>query len=200
MTVDTHGLAPGVYQATLTFRTDSGRQPNLSVPVRLIVPAYEQAFNAGNGDYTDGAGDMWSADRAYTPANGSGWVQSPPKTVSTKAAIGGTTDDKLYQTARVTPMTYRFTGLPAGAYQVELRFAEIENKKPGKRQFDVVVNGAPYLIAFDIAALVGPNFALDRSLFVNVPASGEVSVQLASRQAKGDPILNGIRVTNRPDH
>ena len=200
VTVDTHGLAPGVYQATLTFRTDSGRQPNLSVPVRLIVPAYEQAFDSGNGDYTDGAGDLWSADRAYTPTNGSGWVQSPPKTVSTKAAIGGTTDDKLYQTARVTPMTYRFTGLPAGAYQVELRFAEIENKKPGKRQFDVVVNGAPYLIAFDIAALVGPNFALDRSLFVNVPASGEVSVQLASRQAKGDPILNGIRVTNRPDH
>ena len=200
VTVDTHGMAPGVYQATLTFRTNSGRQPNLSVPVRLVVPAYQQAFDSGNGDYTDGAGDLWSADRAYTPANGSGWVQSPPKTVSTKAAIGGTTDDKLYQTARVTPMTYRFTGLPAGAYQVELRFAEIENKKPGKRQFDVVVNGAPYLIAFDIAALVGPNFALDKSLFVNVPANGEVSVQLASRQAKGDPILNAIRVTHRPDH
>jgi hypothetical protein len=91
------------------------------------------------------------------------------------------------------------TGLPAGVYQVELRFAEIQNQKPGQRQFDVIVNGSPYLIAFDISALVGRNYALDRSLFVNVPASGEVGVQLASRQSRGDPILNAIRVTHRPD-
>jgi hypothetical protein len=199
VTVDTHGMTPGVYQATLTFRTDSGRQPNLSVPVRLIVPAYEQAFDSGDGPYTDTLADLWSTDRAYTAANGSGYVQSPSKTVDTRSAIGGTLDDKLYQTARITPMTYRFTGLPAGNYQVELRFAEIQNKKPGQRQFDVIVNGSPYLIAFDISALVGKNYALDRSLFVNVPASGEVSVQLANRQAHGDPILNGIRVTHRPD-
>jgi hypothetical protein len=119
--------------------------------------------------------------------------------VSTRSAIGGTVDDTLYQTARVTPMTYRFTGLPAGVYQVELRFAEVENKRPGQRQFDVIVNGSPYLIALDISQLVGRNFAYDRSLFVNVPASGEVSVQLASRQSRGEPIFNGIRVTHRPD-
>jgi hypothetical protein len=83
---------------------------------------------------------------------------------------------------------------------VELRFAEIQNKKPGQRQFDVIVNGSPYLIAFDISALAGKNTALDRSLFVNVPASGEVTVQLANRRSAGDPILNAVRVTNRPDH
>jgi hypothetical protein len=199
VTVDTHGMTPGVYQATLTFRTNSGRQPNLSVPVRLIVPAYEQAFDSGDGPYTDTLGDLWSTDRAYTAANGSGYVQSPSKTVDTRSAIGGTLDDKLYQSARITPMTYRFTGLPGGVYQVEMRFAEIQNKKPGQRQFDVIVNGAPYAIALDISALVGKNYALDRSLFVTVPASGEVSVQLANRQAHGDPILNGIRVTHRPD-
>ena len=66
--------------------------------------------------------------------------------------------------------------------------------------FDVIVNGAPFLIAFDIAALAGENNALDRSLFVNVPASGEVTVQLAERQAHDDPILNAVRVTHRPDH
>jgi hypothetical protein len=118
--------------------------------------------------------------------------------VSTRSAIGGTTDDPLYQTARISPMTYRFTGLPSGAYQVELRFAEIQNKRPGQRQFDVIVNGSPYLIAFDISAQVGKNFALDKTLFVNV-TGGEVSVQLANRRSAGDPILNAIRVTNRPD-
>jgi hypothetical protein len=35
-------------------------------------------------------------------------------------------------------------------------------------------------------------------VFVTVPASGEVSVQLASRQSRGEPILNAIRVTHRP--
>ena len=142
----------------------------------------------------------WAADRAYTAANGSGYVQSPSKTATTNAAIGGTTDDPLYQKARITPMNYRFTGLPAGTYQVELRFAEIQGKKPGKRQFDVIVNGTPFLIAFDIAALVGENTALDRTLFVPVTAGGEVNVQLAARRSFGDPILNAVRVTHRPDH
>jgi hypothetical protein len=200
VTVNTTGMAPGVYQAMLTFRTDSGRQPNISVPVRLIVSAYQQGFNSGGSAYTDGIGDPWAADRAYTAANGSGYVQVPPKTASTNAAIGGTTDDPLYQKARITPMNYRFTGLPAGSYQVELRFAEIQGKKPGKRQFDVIVNGAPFLIAFDISALVGENTALDRTLYVPVSAGGEINVQLAARRSFGDPILNAVRVTHRPDH
>ena len=170
------------------------------MPVRLIVSAYQQGFNAGGSAYTDGIGDPWAADRAYTAANGSGYVQSPSKTATTNAAIGGTTDDPLYQKARITPMNYRFTGLPAGTYQVELRFAEIQGKKPGKRQFDVIVNGTPFLIAFDIAALVGENTALDRTLFVPVTAGGEVNVQLAARRSFGDPILNAVRVTHRPDH
>ena len=200
VTVNTTGMAPGVYRATLTFVTDSGRQPSFSVPVKLIVSAYQQGFNDGGSAYTDGIGDPWATDRAYTPANGSGYVQSPPKTVTTKDAIAGTTDDPLYQAARITPMTYRFTGLPAGTYQVELRFAEIQNKKPGQRQFDVIVNGTPFLIAFDIAALAGKNTALDRTLFVPVTAGGEINVQLAARRSFGDPILNAVRVTHRPDH
>ena len=200
VTIDTHGLTPGVYNALLFLQSNSGRQPTIRIPVSLIVPAYQQAFDSGaTGGYTDLDGDPWSADRAYTAANGSGYVQSPPKTTNTNKPIGGTENDKLYQSGRITPMTYRFTGLPAGAYNVELKFAEIESKKPGKRQFDVIVNGSPFLIAFDIASLVGENYALDRSLFVNVPASGEVTVQLAARRSFGDPILNAIRVTHRPD-
>ena len=200
VTIDTHGLTPGVYTALLFLQSNSGRQPTIRIPVSLIVPAYQQAFDSGAaGGYADTDGDPWAADRPYTAANGSGYVQSPAKTSSTNKPIGGTENDKLYQSGRITPMTYRFTGLPAGAYNVELKFAEIDGKKPGKRQFDVIVNGSPFLIAFDISALVGENYALDRSLFVNVPASGEVTVQLAARRSFGDPILNAIRVTHRPD-
>jgi Malectin domain/Carboxypeptidase regulatory-like domain/Kelch motif/Viral BACON domain len=192
VTVDTHGLAPGTtYNAILTFRTNSGRRPNLTVPVRLVVPAL--GLNSGGGAYTDSAGAPWLADRAYTAANQAGYIQQPRRTTSTRSAIGGTTDDPLYQDARITSMTYRISGLPDGVYRLELKFAEIQNKRPGDRQFDVIVNGSPYLIAFDIAALVGQNYALDRTLNVS-SAGGEITVQLARRQGAGDPILNAIRV------
>jgi N-acetylneuraminic acid mutarotase len=194
VTVDTHGLIPGTtYQATLTFRTNSGRRPNLLVPVRLVVPAL--GLNSGGGAYTDTAGAPWLADRAYTAANQAGYIQFPRRTASTRSAIGGTLDDRLYQDARITPMTYRISGLPDAVYRVELKFAEIQNRNPGQRQFDVIVNGSPYLIAFDIAALVGQNSALDRTTLVS-PVNGEITVQLARRQAQGEPILNAIRVGN----
>jgi N-acetylneuraminic acid mutarotase len=192
VTVDTHGLAPGnVYRAVLTFRTNSGRRPNLTVPVRVVVPAL--GLNAGGGAYTGVGGDPWLADRAYTAANEAGYIQSPRRTASTRSAIGGTLDDPLYQDARITPMIYRISGLPEGVYDLELKFAEIQNKSPGQRQFDVIVNGSPYLIAFDIAALVGRDFALDRTTLVS-PVNGVITVQLAKRQAQGEPILNAIRV------
>jgi len=192
VTVDTHGLIPGnVYQAKLTFRTNSGRRPNLTVPVRLVVPAL--GLNSGGGAYTSVTGEPWLADRAYTAANQAGYIQSPRRTASTRSAIGGTLDDPLYQDARISPMTYRITGLPPAVYKLELKFAEIQNKSPGQRQFDVIVNGNPYLIAFDISALVGRDFALDRTTLVS-PVNGEITVQLANRQAHGEPILNAIRV------
>jgi N-acetylneuraminic acid mutarotase len=192
VTVDTHGLIPGnVYQAILTFRTNSGRRPNLQVPVRLVVPAL--GLNSGGGAYTSVGGEPWLADRAYTAANQAGYIQQPKKTASTRSAIGGTLDDPLYQDARISPMTYRITGLPPAVYRLELKFAEIQNKSPGQRQFDVIVNGSPYLIAFDIAALAGRDNALDRTTLVS-PVNGEITVQLAKRQSQGEPILNAIRV------
>jgi Malectin domain/Carboxypeptidase regulatory-like domain/Kelch motif/Viral BACON domain len=192
VTVDTHGLAPGTtFQAILTFRTNSGRRPNLQVPVRLVVPAL--GLNSGGGAYTGVGGDPWLADRAYTAANQAGYIQQPRRTASTRSAIGGTLDDRLYQDARISPMTYRISGLPQGVYDLELKFAEIQNKSPGQRQFDVIVNGSPYLIALDIAALVGRDFALDRTTLVS-PVNGEITVQLANRTAHGEAILNAIRV------
>jgi len=62
----------------------------------------------------------------------------------------------------------------------------------------VIVNGSPYLIAFDISALAGKNNALDRTLFVG-PTGGEINVQLATRRSTREPILNAVRVTHRPD-
>src|SRR5262249_7815969 len=74
VTVDTTGLQPGVYDAILAILSNSARQPSLRVPVHLVVPAYQQAVNNGGPAYTDRAGDVWAADRAYT-AGSYGYVQ-----------------------------------------------------------------------------------------------------------------------------
>jgi len=75
--------------------------------------------NAGGGNYTDGNGDLWSADYGYNTGN----------TFSTTDPISGTTDDVLYQTERWDSSTspelmYSFS-VPNGDYVVNLYFAEI---------------------------------------------------------------------------
>jgi DNA-binding NarL/FixJ family response regulator len=41
---------------------------------------------------------------------------------------------------------------------------------------------------------------IDRTLYAPVSTGGEINVQLATRRSTGEPILNAIRVTHRPDH
>ena len=194
--VDTTGLAPGVYNASLFLNSNSGRNPVLRIPVNLIVPGYQQGVNTGGKAYTDRAGDLWAADRAYS-AGSYGYV-GQSNTASTKSAIAGTDDDPLYQDARRGAMEYRFDGLAPGVYQVDLRFAEIQGKKPGQRIFDVLVEGAMLLPALDISSEVGQNKADDRSFFL-VVTDGQVNIRFVQRRSFGEPIINAIRVTHRPD-
>ena len=196
ITANSTGLAPGVYDTTLLVQSNSGRQPTLSVPFRLIVPGYRQGVNAGGSAYTDVEGDPWAADKAY--AGGSWGYANKSATTSTPSAIAGTADDPLYQKARTQQVEYRFDGLPAGVYQIELRFAEIENRKPGKRIFDVTAEGTTLLLGFDIASEVGGLKADDKTFFVTV-TDGQLNLRFLTRRGFGDPIVNAIRVTHRPD-
>ena len=197
VTINATGHSPGADNATLFLHTNSGRNPSLRVPVKLIVPAYEQGVNAGSGPaYIDKLGDTWAADKAY--ASGSwGYVQRV-NTASTKSAIGGTADPTLYRTARRGQTEYRFDGLPTGAYQVSLRFAEIQNYKTGQRLFDVIIEKSLVLPALDISGEVGKNYADDKTFFIPV-TDGQLNVRFIQRQATKEPIVNAIRVVQRPD-
>jgi len=196
VTVDASDLAPGVYTADLVIRTDSGRVPDLTVPVQLVVTDYYTGVNTGGKQYLDLAGNTWLADRAYT-AGSWGYI-GKTGTLSTKSAIGGTEDDPLYKDARAKAVEYRFDGLPEGRYQVELRFAEIQNHKPGRRQFDVIVEGQLVLPAHDIAAEVGAYTVDDHSFYFTVH-DGSLNIRLATRRSFGEPLINAIRVIRRPD-
>jgi subtilisin family serine protease len=198
VTVNTAGMSPGVYTATLFIITNSGRMPTLRVPVQLIVPAYRQGVNAGDGPYTDVAeGDPWAADQAYS-AGSWGYVATG-QTSRTSRPIADTLDDRLYQDYRRNMQEYRFDGLPSGVYQVELRFAELSNRRPGQHIFDVLIEGNLALPAYDIVLAAGGTYtADDQSFFVNI-TDGQLSVRFVERRGFGDPQVNALRVTHRPD-
>ncbi len=197
VTVNTTGLAPGVYHATLFIRTNSGRVPTLPVTVTLIVPAYYQAVNAGDNAYTDHDGDTWSADQLYS-AGSWGYTSSSSHGASTSRAISGTEDDTLYQSLRQDPLEYRFDGLPAGVYEVDLRFAEVTNRPPNTRIFNVTIEGSVVLPAVDVAAEVG-SFAADQHVFFVVVTDGQLNIRFIARRGSAPPIVNAILVRQRPD-
>jgi subtilisin family serine protease len=195
--VNTGGLAAGVHTATMLVRTNSGRQPTLAVPVELIVPAYSQAVDVGGGAYVDLSGDSWAADRAYV-AGSWGYTARSARVVDTRGAISGTDEDTLYRTEREDPMEYRFDGLPSGMYEVDLRFAEITHRRPGRRMFDVIAEGTLLLPALDVAGKVG-TWAADHYLFYVPVTDGQLNVRFVPRSGFGQPMVSAIQVLERPD-
>ena len=196
VTVDAAGLAPGIYSATLFAVSNSGRQPRLEVPVTLLVPAYFQAVNAGDGDYTDHTGDPWSADRQYA-AGAFGYTSPAARTAQTTRPISGTDDPRLYQTQRVNPTEYRFDGLPPGVYEIDLGFAELTTRRPGTRLFDVVVENTLVLPSLDVAGEVG-SFAADLHTFRIPVTDGQLNIRFVERRGYAPPIVNAIRIVHQP--
>lgn len=194
--VDATGLAPGVYGASVVLAGTSGRTPAVAVPVRLVVPAYQTGVNAGGAQHRDGNGDSWSADRAYT-AGGHGYLDNNrSKVVRTSTPIGGTTEQQLFANQRENAYEYRFDNMPDGVHAVELDFAELRRAKPNTRLFDVIAEDQVLIPALDVANEAGTDTALTRTVYVTV-TDGQLDLRLVSR--RGDPILNAIRVTHRPD-
>jgi hypothetical protein len=191
------------------------------VPISLVVSDYRQGVNAGGQAYTDSNGDSWATDQAYSEG-GWGYVE-PSEIWQTDAAISGTDDDPLYQDARVNPYAYRFDGLPAGQYAVELLFADfleglgneiylpmvVAHQNSGwmmerlerassKRVFDVLIEGDLVLPVHDIVFDVGYQAADDHTFFVYV-GDGRLDIRLVPKTGFDPPIINALRVTQRPD-
>jgi hypothetical protein len=193
--VDSSGLTPGVYQARVVIRTNDPDHASFSVPVTLIVPAYQQGIDAGTGSYVDPqTGDSYAADQALS-AGSFGYV-GPSSIRSTGADIAGTDRDPLYQDLRSGMIAYRFS-VPNGTYRVDLSFAELQLNKAGARVFSVSLEGSAVLTNFDVFAAAGGRYvALDRSFVVDV-TDGVLDISFAGQ--RGDsPIVNAILVTEMP--
>ncbi|MFD9411166.1 S8 family serine peptidase [Streptomyces sp. NPDC059989] len=198
LAVDTAGLAPGtVLTADLKITSVSGRTPVLSVPVKIVVPRYQVALDAGSTSAsTDSLGDGWSPDRKYTA--GSYGYQGNATAQSTGRTIAGTDDQKLFRSAREGMYEYRFDNVPNGTYTVELGFAELSSTKPNKRVFDVLAEGTQVLPSLDISLEAGTYTALTRTYTVTV-TDGVLNIRFVTHAGFGKPQLNTLRVTDRPD-
>lgn len=118
--------------------------------------------------------------------------------MKTGKGISGTDDDPLYQDLRQGILEYRFDGLPAGVYEVDLRFAEVKPTQPNGRLYDVLIEGSVVLYAHDTALEVG-SFAADNHTFNVSVTDGQLNVRFLPRRGYAQPIINAVRVTHRPD-
>ncbi len=195
---DATGIPAGVNTGAISITTNAGRTPSLQVPVTLVVPAYRQGVDAGGPGYLDVAGDPWAADQAWTPGGhgylGAGWTNT------TRRPLAGTANAPLDKTQREATSGYRFDNLPAGTYLVELDVAEFRpNLAPGRRVFDVALNGQPVLTGYDPVAAVGTLAVDHREFTVTVGAAGVIALDFGALRGKLPPIVNAVRVTHRPD-
>jgi subtilisin family serine protease len=195
--VSSAGVAPGtVREGKLIVKSASGRQPTIEIKVTVVVPKLQVAIDAGGTkSLTDTAGDAWTPDKKYA-AGSYGYIASQNRTQSTSRTIAGTTDQALFRTARESMLEYRFDGVPAGTYTVELDFADVKSTQPGKRVFDVLVEGQLAIPALDLALESGTYTAVTRQYTVKV-TDGQLNVRFATRQ--GATIVNALRISERPD-
>ena len=100
----------------------------------------------------------------------------------------------VYQSIRFGTFTYSIPGLTPGApYQVRLHFADSFNPVPGRREFDVAINGTPVLTDFDIVlAAGGPRRAVVQE-FVAQANAGTIAIRFTPGSV-GNPQVCGVEV------
>ncbi len=178
-TIVTEPVIPAAMNALPTFP-----QGALADDVRILV-------GLTGHDWFDTSGLRWSADRFYTGG-----------TVSDRLNrhIYRTQDSRIYQTPREGDFRYDIP-VAAGLYEVRLHFAETFFAEPDpwtgweyNRVFDVLVNGAPALQDFDVAAdAQGLNTATVRVLRdIRPAADGRISLEFKSKLNRA--LLNAIEL------
>lgn len=156
---------------------------------------WRKAVDVGSATaFTDGSGETWLADQKYTDG-GWGYTAANSTTTLVSGDIAGTTDDPLFASLRNDPIEYRFDGVPAGQYTVEVRFVEPNTAtKPGQRVFDVSVEGQVLLPKHDILAHVAARTADSHLLGPVAVTDGRLNLKLKASKGKGVPVLSAVRV------
>jgi hypothetical protein len=126
-----------------------------------------------------GSGSSSSTTHAINTSN---WLTSPVPPQS------------VLQTNRHGQMTYRMGGFtPGSSRSVTLYFVEHFFTAPGKRVFDVIINGNEVLSDFDIFADTGGQYIARQHTFTTTAnSSGQVVIQFVA--GVDNPMLNAVVV------
>ena len=159
----------GAYQKTAGYYVDTllNKDACDSVVVTDLfvatctTPAYDLRVNCGGTDYTSVDGDYYHADSLFN--NGATFSNF-------NRAVANTDDDFLFQSERYDANLSYSIPVPNGSYDVSLYFAEIftKNFSPGKRVFDILIEGNLIIGNYDIYADVGADIAEIKTFTINV--------------------------------
>lgn len=159
--------------------------------VAITSPAHAAtviAINSGGG-----AVAPFVADANYNGGN----TYATSATINTSGVVNPA-PMAVYQTERwQSSFSYTIPGLtPSAPYTVRLHFAEIYFTASGRRSFNVDINGARVLSAFDIYAQAGGNNrALVREFSANTNASGQIVIAFSS--VVDNAKVNGIEILSQ---
>ena len=154
-------LAKSEHSAPLSYSAQLQEGDPLLAPIRI---------NAGGDRYTDKSGNLWQADTFYDD----GWTRYKDK------AIWDTPDDPLYRSERYARTLDYSVPVENGIYDVNLLFAETLWSKPGKRSFDIEVEGRSVASNVDIYSKVGKYKAFTQSVKGVSVKDGRLDIALES--------------------
>jgi poly(3-hydroxybutyrate) depolymerase len=145
------------------------------------------SVNAGGA-----AAGSFAADAGFT----GGSTYSTTAAIDTSLVPAPVPPAAVFQTERYGEFTYTFgSRTPGSAQSVTLYFAESYWTAAGQRTFNVAINGATVLAAFDIfAAAGGAHRAVARTFEATADASGQVVVQFTRAGGPDNPKVTGITV------
>ena len=188
-----------------TFAGWSGAATGTSNPVSItmnanktLTPAFTPtsagssvSINAGGS-----ASGSFVADAYYSGGN----TYSTTSAIDTSLLTGVIPPQAVFQTERYGEFTYTLPNLGAGsAVTVTLYFQESYWSAAGQRTFNVAINGATVLTAFDIFAAAGARYkAVSRTFDATANASGQVVIQFTRSGGPDNPKICGITVAGGP--
>jgi hypothetical protein len=189
--IDAIQIIPQPGAATFTPTQTPTRTPTLT-PTPTPITLSTWRVNAGGPAYTDSQGHVWSADENFT----GGTAAVTTSTIT--GALPASSDQTLYQSQRYgSPFSYTFN-VPAGSYQLTLKFAETYWTAAGQRTFNVSVNGTQVLTNFDIFATAGGQDKAIDEVFNNIAPSGGVITITFGPASADNAEVQAIQIIPQP--
>jgi pectate lyase len=167
--------------------TMSAAQSVVASFATAVDPGTTLSINAGGA-----AAGAFIADASFS----GGSTYATTNSIDTSQIVGTVPPQAVFQTERYGEFTYTIANrTPGSAQTVTLYFSESYWTAAGQRTFNVAINGATVLTAFDIfAAAGGANRAIARTFNTTASTSGQVVIAFTKGGGPDNPKICGVSV------